>query len=232
MKKTDENELLYVFIALRAFIKGFDHCRLVVVVDGSHLTGMYTGTFVIVCTIDEADIMESINGVLVSARKLPIYDFLEEVRLLFTKWNCENRQEASYTFTILIEKFNDILRENMALCTRMKVVPATEYVYTVHDKQKYFIICLKERTCSCNAFQLDEISCAHACAVLDNKNFQKGPYYCDLYKSKTVLKTYDISIYPLPYKDDWIISVSILGEIVLPPKFKQPSGRPAKKNHG
>ncbi|XP_047268017.1 uncharacterized protein LOC107871584 [Capsicum annuum] len=65
-----------------------------------------------------SNIAESINGVLVSARELPIYDFLEEVRILFAKWNCANRQEASYTFTTLIGKFNDILSENEALCTR------------------------------------------------------------------------------------------------------------------
>ncbi|XP_016566881.1 uncharacterized protein LOC107865032 [Capsicum annuum] len=175
-------------------------------------------------------IAESINGVLVSARELPIYNFLEEVRLLFEKWNCENRKEASYKFTTLIDKFNDMLKENEALCTRMTVVPVTEYVYTVQDKQKNSIVCLKKRTCLCNVFQLDEIPCAHACAVLDRKNFQKGPYCCDLYKPKIVLNTYDVPIYPLPHQDDWIIPVSILGEIVLPLKYKCPPGRPAKKD--
>ncbi|XP_016567335.2 uncharacterized protein LOC107865595 [Capsicum annuum] len=68
-----------------------------------------------------SNIAESINRVLVSARELPIYDFLEEVRLLFAKWNCAIRQEASYTFTTLIEKFNDILSENEVLCIRMTV---------------------------------------------------------------------------------------------------------------
>ncbi|XP_047250393.1 uncharacterized protein LOC124886387 [Capsicum annuum] len=46
MKKTDDNVFLYVFIALHAFIEGFDHCRLVVVVDASHLRGMYIGAFI------------------------------------------------------------------------------------------------------------------------------------------------------------------------------------------
>ncbi|XP_047263747.1 uncharacterized protein LOC124896255 [Capsicum annuum] len=92
-----------------------------------------------------SNILESINKVLVSARELPIYDFLEEVLLLFVKWNCANRQEASYTFRTLIEKFNDMLSENEALCTRMTVVPSTEYMYTVHDKQKHFIICIKKK---------------------------------------------------------------------------------------
>ena len=113
-----------------------------------------------------------------------------------------------------------------------QVVPATEYVYTVHDKQKHFIVCIKEKKCSCNAFQIDEIPCAHACAVLEKKIFEKGPYCSDLFKPKTVLKTYDVPIYSLPHSNDWIIPESVLGEIVLPPKFKRPPGRPAKKDRG
>ncbi|XP_016552796.2 uncharacterized protein LOC107852246 [Capsicum annuum] len=54
MKKTDDNAFLYVFIALHAFIKGFDYCRSVVVVDASHLRGMYTGAFITACTTDGA----------------------------------------------------------------------------------------------------------------------------------------------------------------------------------
>lgn len=68
--------------------------------------------------------------------------------------------------------------------------------------------------------------------MLEKKNFEKGPYCCDLFKPKTVLKTYDVPIYPLPHKDDWLISESVLDEIVLPPNFKRPSGRPAEKDRG
>ncbi|XP_047264732.1 uncharacterized protein LOC124896900 [Capsicum annuum] len=135
-----------------------------------------------------SNIAESINAALVSARELPIYDFLEEV------------------------------------------ISASEYIYTVHDKEKHFIVCLNEKKCSCNAFQLDEIPCVHACAVLDSKNFKKGPYCSDLYKPKTVLRTYDVPVYPLPHKDDWIIPNEILVEVVLPSKYKRPPRRPGKKD--
>ncbi|XP_047253548.1 uncharacterized protein LOC107844155 [Capsicum annuum] len=131
-----------------------------------------------------SNIAESINVALVSARELPIYDFLDEVRLMFD----------------LIGKFQEILQQNEAESTCMKVIPASEYIYTVHDKEKHFIVCLKEKKCSCNAFQLDEIPCVHACAVLDSKNFKKGPYCSDLYKPKTVLRTYDVPFYSLPHK--------------------------------
>ncbi|XP_070035798.1 uncharacterized protein [Nicotiana tomentosiformis] len=45
---------MYVYISLYAFIKGFDHCRPIVVVDGSHLKSYYTGTFVLASTLDGA----------------------------------------------------------------------------------------------------------------------------------------------------------------------------------
>ncbi|XP_047266045.1 uncharacterized protein LOC124897251 [Capsicum annuum] len=82
-------------------------------------------------------------------------------------------QQALYSFTDLIGKFQQILQQNKAECTRMKentyaemvkyicktvsditlqkntyaemVIPSSEYIYTVHDKEKHFIICLKEK---------------------------------------------------------------------------------------
>ncbi|XP_059277946.1 uncharacterized protein LOC132032195 [Lycium ferocissimum] len=54
MRKSDENEFLYLFIALYAFIKGFDCCSPIVVVDGSHLKTAYNGTFVSASTLDSA----------------------------------------------------------------------------------------------------------------------------------------------------------------------------------
>nr|XP_016494756.1 PREDICTED: uncharacterized protein LOC107813946 [Nicotiana tabacum] len=54
MVKSPQNEFMYVYISLYAFIKGFDHCRPIVVVDGSHLKSTYTGTFVSASTLDGA----------------------------------------------------------------------------------------------------------------------------------------------------------------------------------
>lgn len=99
--------------------------------------------------------------------------------------------------------------------------------YTTNKNTSLFA---SRKKCSCNTFQLDQIPSAHACAVLEKKNFEKGSYYCDLFKPKTILKIYDVLIYPLPYKDEWLIPESVLGEIVLPPKYKDPPGRPAKKD--
>ncbi|XP_060192729.1 uncharacterized protein LOC132622188 [Lycium barbarum] len=67
-----------------------------------------------------SNIAESINVALVSARELPIYDFMEEIRLMYGRWNCTNRQNGSYTFTTLGKKFQEFLSINEHKSTRMR----------------------------------------------------------------------------------------------------------------
>ncbi|KAG5568256.1 hypothetical protein H5410_064737 [Solanum commersonii] len=54
MQKTEEDEFMYLFIALRPLIRGFDYCRSIVIVDGAHLGGAYKRTFVSASTLDGA----------------------------------------------------------------------------------------------------------------------------------------------------------------------------------
>ncbi|XP_055824186.1 uncharacterized protein LOC129892627 [Solanum dulcamara] len=57
MKKTEENEFLYLFISLFPFIKDFESCKPIIVVDGSHLKRTYNGTFVSASMLDGAENM-------------------------------------------------------------------------------------------------------------------------------------------------------------------------------
>ncbi|XP_070009985.1 uncharacterized protein [Nicotiana sylvestris] len=408
MEKSSKNEFMYVYISLYAFIRGFDHCRPIVVVDISHLKSYYTGTFVSASTLDGAghilplaygvidsendaawtwffeqfkiaygvrenmcivsdrnesiiksvsrvypdvphcaciwhlwnnvykkfkkshaklseiyfsmtkaytqtefdslmekvekvdirvkeylelagyekwdrlyapvnrgwtmtsNIAESINAALVSARELPIYDFLEEVRKMFGRWNCSNRKEATQTYKTLGKKYQEMLELNETMCTRMTVelpvnfyeyllelvnnideyscskmveyksiqmqtvdqytvVPSTEYLHTVNDGGRNYTVCLLERKCVCGRFQIDELSCPHAWAVLKSKFLTLEEYCSSYYKPSTIVMAYDVPVYPLPDKNDWNIPEHVAEEVVLPPKWKRPPGRPKKK---
>ncbi|XP_019248453.1 PREDICTED: uncharacterized protein LOC109227710 [Nicotiana attenuata] len=66
-----------------------------------------------------SNIAESINVALVSPRELSIYDFLEEVRKMFGRWNCSNSKEATQTYTTLGKKYQEMLTLNEAMSTRM-----------------------------------------------------------------------------------------------------------------
>ncbi|KAH0655229.1 hypothetical protein KY285_030111 [Solanum tuberosum] len=54
MHKSEKNEFMYLFISLRPMMRGFEFCRPVVVVDASHLSGSYRGTFVSASILDGA----------------------------------------------------------------------------------------------------------------------------------------------------------------------------------
>ena len=54
MHKLEYDEFMYLFISLRPMMRGFEFCSPVVVVDVSHLSGGYRGTFVSASTLDGA----------------------------------------------------------------------------------------------------------------------------------------------------------------------------------
>nr|XP_016468508.1 PREDICTED: uncharacterized protein LOC107791034 [Nicotiana tabacum] len=171
-----------------------------------------------------SNIAESINAALVSAMELPIYNFLKEVRKMFGRWNCSNRKEATQTYTTLGEKYQEMHTLN-------EVVPSTEYLHTVNDGGRNYTVCMLERKCVCGRFQVDELSCPHAWAVLKSKFLMPEEYCSNYYKSNTVVMTYDVHVYPLPDRYDWNIPAHVAEEVVLPPKWKKPLGKPKKKRN-
>ncbi|XP_060170388.1 uncharacterized protein LOC132601304 [Lycium barbarum] len=176
-----------------------------------------------------SNIAECINGKLVAARELPVFDFLEEVRRMFGRWNYTNRKNGTYTFSTLSRRYQEMLSMNEYKSLRMRVEASTEYVYTVNDGPRRFIIDLKRKTCSCRMFQMDEIPCSHAWAVLKSKNLTADAYCSELFKPNTVVNTYDVPIDPLPDESEWNVPTHILDEVVLPLRYKRPPGRPKKK---
>ena len=61
-KKTDDNRFLYSFTALDASIRGWEYCRPIVVVDGTHLKSTYEGTMLIASTLDSGGTVYTITA--------------------------------------------------------------------------------------------------------------------------------------------------------------------------
>ncbi|XP_075087491.1 uncharacterized protein LOC107769006 [Nicotiana tabacum] len=175
-----------------------------------------------------SNIAESLNSATREARELPIQQLLEEIRMLINRWNYTNRNTAQTTFTKLIVKYNAILDENFDASQHMMVRPSTENLHLVIDSGRLFIVCLRERTCSCRRFQLDQIPCPHAWVILRSKNLEGEDYCFMYYNNEYMLKAYDIPFYPLPDKSTWTIPVEVLEQVVLPPVGNKIPGRPKK----
>ena len=93
-------------------------------------------------------------------------------------------------------------------------------MHSVRHEGETFIVCLARKTCTCMKFQVDEIQCSHAWAVLKKKYFDVGPYCSDVYKPSNLLNTYSIPIRPLPDQNEWNVPGYINDQIVQPPNHK------------
>ncbi|KAG5585645.1 hypothetical protein H5410_046079 [Solanum commersonii] len=81
MQKTEEDEFMYLFVALRPLIRGSTR-RPIVVVDGAHLDGAYKGTFVSTSTLD--------------GHVVPSSEFIFSVYEAGRKYICLERKVCSY----------------------------------------------------------------------------------------------------------------------------------------
>ncbi|XP_016541062.2 uncharacterized protein LOC107841736 [Capsicum annuum] len=181
-----------------------------------------------------SNIAECINGCLVEARVLPILGFLEEVRILFAAWNCKNSEIASYTNTPLGRRFQEILTDNGVKSLRMTVKATGNYLYCVYESRRRYIVDIEHGTCSCCRYQIDEILCAHAIAILKSINIdvkEYGRYYSELYYPNTIVKTYELPIIPMSDMKYWIVPDFVDADEVLLPKYRRPPGRPKKGRH-
>ncbi|XP_015169195.1 uncharacterized protein [Solanum tuberosum] len=272
MQKTEKDEFIYLFVALRPLIRGFDYCRPIVVVDGAHLGGAYKGTFVSASTLDGADRNESImKSVRTVFPNIPHYvciwhlwknvcgnfkkrrntlsdlfysmakayineDFdklmakVDKIDHRVNEYLEDAGEIASYTKDTLGRRFKEVLIINASKSSKMEVVPSSEFIFSVYEAGRRYIVCLERKVCSCGRFQLDEIPCAHAIGVLKEKNVKDmHPYCSDYYKPDALAKTYEIPMVAMPDKKDWSAPEDVVAETVYPPRYKRLAGRPRKR---
>ncbi|XP_075087824.1 uncharacterized protein LOC142169804 [Nicotiana tabacum] len=110
----------------------------------------------------------------------------------------------------------------------MRVRASTNYIHTVIDGVKRFIVCLQNKRCSYGQFQLDELPCPHALAALRHRSESYENYCSPYYTRERLLQTYEIPVDPLPDKSKWNVPQYIAEEVVMPPTGKRQPGRPQK----
>ncbi|WMV19810.1 hypothetical protein MTR67_013195, partial [Solanum verrucosum] len=88
------------------------------------------------------------------------------------------------------------------------VIPSSEYIFSVYEAGRRYIVCLEQKICTYERFQLDEIPCAHTIAVLKHKNVtDMHPYCSDYYKPDALAKTYEVAMVLMPDKEDWLVTM-------------------------
>ncbi|XP_060962137.1 uncharacterized protein LOC133032273 [Cannabis sativa] len=104
-----------------------------------------------------SNIAEALNSANLAARETPVTTLMECLRAQIQEWTYNNRKEVKPTNQNLIE---------------------------VIDEDRTRIVNLKDKTCTCNRFQKDEMPCNHAVAVMKDLNINTYNYCAHYYTSK------------------------------------------------
>ncbi|KAM6551781.1 hypothetical protein CsatB_001589 [Cannabis sativa] len=169
-----------------------------------------------------SNIAEALNSANLATRETLVTTLMECLRAQIQEWTYNNRNEAQKCTTRLTPSSEKKLIGNY-------VKPANQNLFEVIDEDRTRIVNLKDRTCTCNRFQKDEMPCNHAVTVMKDLNINTYNYCAHYYTSKAWLQTYEEIVYPVENVREWELQNFFEHIIVLPPKERIKSGRPRKR---
>ncbi|XP_075080647.1 uncharacterized protein LOC107774691 [Nicotiana tabacum] len=150
-----------------------------------------------ICVVSDCN-EKSLNAVTKDTRELPIVELLEYMRTLLERWTNEKLLKVKGTFTYLGFKFNKELDDNRTLSHKLRVRASTDYIHTILDGVRRYIVCLENKRCSFGQFQLDELPCPHALAALRHMDESYEQYCSPYYTRESLFRTYEIPVNLLP----------------------------------
>ena len=108
-------------------------------------------------------------------------------------------------------------------------MPIDSSLSRVYDGDNLFIVNLKDKTCSCRRFDLDQIPCRHALAVIAKKRLGAYSYCSHYYTKEELLASYEETIRPLGNPKTWSIPNEVKSMEVLPPVSAEKSGSRSRR---
>ena len=107
--------------------------------------------------------------------------------------------------------------------------PANQNLFEVINDNRTRLVNLKERTCTCNRFQKDELSCSHAVVVMKEMKIDTYKYSAEDYTTKSWVQTYQETVHPVGNQDEWELPSFFEDIIILLRVGRLKSGRPKKR---
>ncbi|GJU33170.1 hypothetical protein Tco_1176759 [Tanacetum coccineum] len=175
------------------------------------------------CDAVENGISECFNALIVEARRKPIINMLEDIRLM----TMERMQKMGEKH----EKWNDGICPNIRKKFEIikdlhMLVPSGESKFEVRNGYDGFRVDERMMTCSCRAWQLSGIPCQHGCASIYFLHKDPEDYISDWYGKHMFVSAYSTYIEGMNGMDQWPTTEYTKP---LPPVVKKMLGRPPHK---
>ncbi|KAL8113473.1 hypothetical protein AgCh_020693 [Apium graveolens] len=92
-------------------------------------------------------------------------------------------------------------KESLKIVLAHYVNPSNESVFEIYNVDEKWTVNLATKYCTCNRFQMDQLPCAHAIAVLQKVNYNPYEYCSSYYIKQAMLAAYKELVYPVVKKD-------------------------------
>ncbi|XP_057779745.1 uncharacterized protein LOC130998337 [Salvia miltiorrhiza] len=142
---------------------------------------------------------ETMNSRLLWARRLPVASLIETYRAIMEKWFDRRRLSTASRSHELTEVVEEKLHVAVEAGRQLDVRGTTTHMFSVEDDHAFYIVDLENRTCSCAQFDLDDITCRHACGAIRRAGLQVTDFVGRYFKQSVLLATYMERIVPVPH---------------------------------
>ncbi|KAK2641859.1 hypothetical protein Ddye_023622 [Dipteronia dyeriana] len=122
----------------------------------------------------------------------------ECIKELLQRWFYDRRTNAREISTYLTMFIDRYIKDSTDTAQQCEIHPIHINKFKVDDKWKETIIDLDEHSCSCHEWDLDDLLCSHAMAVVRFKGVSINSLVSDLYTIGFLKHAYEIGVNPVP----------------------------------
>ncbi|PPR90154.1 hypothetical protein GOBAR_AA30529 [Gossypium barbadense] len=179
--------------------------------------------------------IEEFNRWILDALELPIIQVVEQIHNKLMSEFEDRRTRSHSWFSVLAPSAETRMQEVISRASTYQVLRSDEVEFEVISAERSDIVNIGKHSCSCRDWQLYGIPCAHAAAAIMSCRKDVYAFAEKCFTVASYHEAYSEEIYPIPQKIDWNKfdeAPSTLNEdaqVVRPPKFRRPPGRPEKK---
>ncbi|XP_015576618.2 uncharacterized protein LOC107261486 [Ricinus communis] len=178
--------------------------------------------------------IEEFNRWIHEARELPIIQVIEQIHGKLMAEFEDRRLKSNSWFSVLTPSAEKHMIEAINHASIYQVLRSDEVEFEVISAERSDIVNIGTHSCSCRAWQLHGIPCSHAVAAIISCRKDVYAYTENCFTVASYHKAYAEDIHPIPEKVEWgKMSDGPIddddAQIVRPPKFRRPPGRPEKK---
>lgn len=178
--------------------------------------------------------IEEFNRWILEARELPVIQVIEHIHSKLMSEFESRRTKSHAWYSVLAPTAETHMVEAVSRASAYQVLRSDDVEFEVISAEQSYIVNIGKHYCSCQDWKLYGIPCSHAVAAL--LSYRKD-VYAFTEKCFTVAnyrETYAEQIHPIPQKIEWKIGEAPSpmdedAQVVRPPKFRRPPGRPEKK---